>query len=165
MHSWRVLILPFLEEQALYEQYNFDEPWDSPGNLAVVARCPAVYQAPGDPNSAGTTDTNYLAIVGQNTVLATPPEGMAMEEQKTKSGTKIGMITDGTSRTICLVEEAASGVHWASPVDIPLEEAASVSGGIHPGGLSAAYCDGHVEFIPTGSGVDLQSKAAINDGS
>jgi type II secretory pathway pseudopilin PulG len=46
MHSWRVLILPYLEEAGLYKQYNLEEPWNSPNNLAVANQVPAIFQCP-----------------------------------------------------------------------------------------------------------------------
>src|SRR5690348_7028267 len=33
--SWRVKLLPYLGESALYKQYHMNEPWDSPNNLEV----------------------------------------------------------------------------------------------------------------------------------
>ena len=35
LHSWRVLLLPYLDEEELYKQLRLDEPWDSPHNKAV----------------------------------------------------------------------------------------------------------------------------------
>jgi Protein of unknown function (DUF1559) len=31
-HSWRVLILPYMEHSSVYEKYRFDEPWNGPNN-------------------------------------------------------------------------------------------------------------------------------------
>src|SRR4051794_4085638 len=47
LHSWRVLLLPYLEGRSLYEQFRLEEPWDSPHNLALVPRMPKVYGLPG----------------------------------------------------------------------------------------------------------------------
>ena len=52
-HSWRVLILPFLEQSRIYEQYKFDEPWNSPNNMAVTSQAVPVYCCPSSP--AGST--------------------------------------------------------------------------------------------------------------
>ena len=46
MHSWRVLILPFLEQQSLYEQYDFREPWDGPNNIQLLGNMPDVFSCP-----------------------------------------------------------------------------------------------------------------------
>src|SRR5215470_13169211 len=47
LYSWRVLILPYIEENRLYEQFHLDEPWDSPHNIALLPRMPHAYAAPG----------------------------------------------------------------------------------------------------------------------
>src|SRR5262245_66309297 len=44
--SWRVHILPFIEEEALYKEFHLDEPWDSPHNKALIAKMPAVFRNP-----------------------------------------------------------------------------------------------------------------------
>ena len=66
MHSWRVLILPYLEYAALYEQYRFDEPWNGPNNIKLVEHVPDVFQCPSN-ESEGNTCTNYVAVIGPRT--------------------------------------------------------------------------------------------------
>ena len=46
--SWRVLILPFLDQQALYDQFHLDEPWDSPHNRTLIAKMPAIFRCPAE---------------------------------------------------------------------------------------------------------------------
>jgi prepilin-type processing-associated H-X9-DG protein len=166
MHSWRVLILPFLEQQALYDSYNFDEPWDSPANAAVTAQCPYIYQCVEDPANVGSSDTNYLAIVGPNTILAPPSSDMPMEEQRKNSGTKMRDVTDGTSRTVMFTERAATGIHWASPEDIPNNNTISIDSTAHRVGANLTFADGHIEFQVNNdpNQISLQSMATINDG-
>ena len=142
MHSWRVLLLPYLEQQPLYEQYNFDEPWDSPSNLALADIMPSVFRCPSDPPSA-PSDTSYAMIVGPGTLF----DGTGLS--------RIADIRDGTSNTIMLVEAGGSGINWLEPVDLDLQRLAlginSPAGpGIrsyHPGGVNVAMCDGSVRFI------------------
>jgi hypothetical protein len=73
MHSWRVLILPLIDERALYDQYNFDEPWDGPDNSKLADKMPAVFSSPQISKSSfwGSSDnafnTSYLLPVGPNT--------------------------------------------------------------------------------------------------
>ncbi|OHB83917.1 MAG: hypothetical protein A2V98_11460 [Planctomycetes bacterium RBG_16_64_12] len=142
MHSWRVLLLPFLEERALYEQYNFDEPWDSPGNQALAGRMPAVYRCPSDapPNAS---DTDYAMIVGPGTLF----DGTTV--------TRFQDVMDGTSNTLLFVEVAGAEIHWMEPRDLDIQAlspqinnpAGPAIRSYHPGGLNAALCDGSVHFL------------------
>ena len=68
MHSWRVLILPYLEEKSLYDRYDFSEPWDGPDNSQLAAEMPKVYRCRSDSCSLSPTDTSYLAVVGDGTI-------------------------------------------------------------------------------------------------
>jgi len=142
MHSWRVLILPYLEEQILYDQYNFDEPWDSPGNLALVGSMPDVYRCPTDSQS-GPNETNYVVITGPGTVF----EG--------NKAYKFGDITDGTSCTILIAEVTCSGINWMEPRDLDTQkmiyrinaQSGNDIGSAHPEGTCVGYCDGSVRFL------------------
>ena len=67
MHSWRVLILPYLEERGLYEQYDFSQPWDSENNLRVAEQIPWFYQCPSDADLSQYNHTSYMVIVGDDT--------------------------------------------------------------------------------------------------
>src|SRR5438270_2879813 len=52
LHSWRVLILPFIGEEDLHRQFKMDEPWDSRHNSQLLSKMPAMYSAP--PSKART---------------------------------------------------------------------------------------------------------------
>jgi hypothetical protein len=60
-HSWRVELLPFLEQQDLYDEYRFDEPWDSEHNRALLSKMPAVFRSPLD--EPDSTNASYFALV------------------------------------------------------------------------------------------------------
>jgi len=120
MHSWRVLILPYMQEQSLYDQYDLAEPWDGPNNKKLHSTLVGVFSCPSDNKSPGT-DTSYVAIVGPGTAW---PGATSTSKQ---------MVTDGLSDTILLVEVANSGIHWMEPRDLPI---AAVSAGINPTGGS-----------------------------
>jgi Protein of unknown function (DUF1559) len=106
LHSWRVALLPFLDKQALYEQYKQNEAWDSPHNKALLSQMPDVFRYPSEDSS--TTDSAYYVCVGP---------GAAFEGKK---GMRIRDFTDGTSNTILIVE-AKRGIPWTKPDDIPFD--------------------------------------------
>ncbi len=99
-HSWRIAILPFIEQQALYDQYRFDEPWDSENNSKLIAKMPAFFRHPSQP--ANSTTTDYVVLVGED-AFSTPKRPIGLAD-----------ITDGTSGTIMLVE-AKSNIPWTKP--------------------------------------------------
>lgn len=76
--SWRVAILPFLEEQALYERFKLDEPWDSPHNKALLAEMPDVYHDPSSARSSAEGNTDYLGVSGPAAIFDGSPNGVAL---------------------------------------------------------------------------------------
>jgi hypothetical protein len=131
-HSWRVLLLPYLEHQDLYRQYSFDEPWDGPHNRRLAARMPEVYALDGE-HAPGRSTTNYLAVVGPETVWPSPG-------QRTKQD-----VTDDPSKTILIVENLGMGVHWMEPRDLAF---ARMNFAINsPDGVSSKYVDSAVVLL------------------
>jgi hypothetical protein len=133
--SWRVAILPFLEEDVLYKQFHLDEAWNSPHNLAVAKKMPAVFQSPESPKT------------GKTRVMLFTGKGAAFD-----GGKKIAVadIRDGMSNTILCVEAGADkAVPWTKPEDLPFDEEKPLAtlGTISPQGLIAAFFDGHVEQL------------------
>ena len=91
-YSWRVAILPYLEQTELYKRYKFDEPWDSDNNKRLLEQMPPVLRDPtADRHS---TDTSYFALVGAETCFG----------EKGGTGTTFAEIKDGTANTIMVVE-------------------------------------------------------------
>jgi hypothetical protein len=111
MHSWRVLILPYMEMDSLYKMYNFNEPWDSPNNKKVAAYRVPMYTCPSDPSAfaPGAAQTNYVAVVGPNAAWA---------GDKPR---KLDDIGRKTANTIMVVEVANSGIAWTEPRDLSLD--------------------------------------------
>jgi hypothetical protein len=113
--SWRVHILPFVEERRLYEEFHLDEPWDSPHNKALVERMPRVYR--GGQTGVAPGQTTFLTPVGEDTVFGG------------KKATKFHNITDGTSNTAVLVQvQADRAVPWTAPQDYVFDPDAPARG-------------------------------------
>jgi hypothetical protein len=109
LHSWRVLVLPYLGEEGLYRQFRLDEPWDSPDNLTLLPRMPEVYAPPqGLPagTRAGPSGTFYQVFTGPGTAFE-GAEGLRLPDD----------FPDGPSETI-LVAEAGEPVPWTRPEDL-----------------------------------------------
>jgi hypothetical protein len=107
MHSWRVLLLPFLDQDALYQQYSFKEPWDGPNNRKLHDSGIAVYRCVDD--SPEYANTSYVAVVGAGTAW---PGATC---------TRTNDIRGDPSKMILLVEVADSGLNWMEPRDIAFE--------------------------------------------
>ena len=86
LHSWRTLILPYLEEAALYAKVDFSKAWDDPANETVRSKKVPAYRCPSNQSSEG--NTTYLAIVGDRNILR-PKQGRAFTE-----------VVDGLSNTV-----------------------------------------------------------------
>ncbi len=137
--SWRVHLLPFLEQQALYRQFHLDESWDSPHNKKLLAKMPQVYRGPNRAlNREGKTI--YLLPTGKHAAFKDGPEGPRMQAD----------FPDGTSNTILIVEaDDAHAAPWTKPEDLPFdpEHPERGLGGHYPDGFLAALADGSVRFV------------------
>ena len=110
MHSWRVLILPYLGEEALFEQYDFDEPWDGPNNSKLVNEIQSgVFN--------GFSREPFSGLTGFK--LVTGPE-TAFEKDQTVGYKALGA---GSTNTICLVHDSSKPVNWMSPEDVDIDQA------------------------------------------
>lgn len=106
MHSWRVLILPYLDQRALYDKYRFDEPWDGPHNRKLHDTVLEVFRCPDDSGGKKSTMTSYVAVVGPETFWP-GAESVTFDQ-----------IRDSTTFTLLLVEVVDSGIHWMEPRDL-----------------------------------------------
>jgi type II secretory pathway pseudopilin PulG len=143
--SWRVAILPYIDQLALYNEFHMDEPWDSPHNKSLIPRMPSTFANPNMPNAEGRT--TYLAVVGKECVF-----------DGTEKGKTLRQITDGTSKTINIVEaDADRAVEWTKPYDLNFDASNPKAGlgHVHPGGWLAAFCDGHIQFITESVPADM----------
>ncbi len=109
--SWRVTILPFLEQNELYQQFHLDEPWDSPHNRALADQMPEVFSHPS--YALTGNKTVFVAPVGEDSILSPGPIDFP------DKGNEIASITDGLSNTamVTTVNEA-NAVVWTSPEDL-----------------------------------------------
>jgi hypothetical protein len=123
MHSWRVLLLPYLDCGYLYKMYDFDEPWDGPNNSKLLSKMPPVYACPSNRNGRRET-TSYVAIVGPNTAWT----GFTKSKFRDgfSKGRRFSDFTDGLSYTIVVVESNSSRVPWMAPRDLKFEESLTV---------------------------------------
>lgn len=146
MHSWRVLLLPYLDRSDLYDRYDFDEPWNGPNNSLLAAEMPEVYGCPSAKGNSDATTTDYVAVVG---------DGLMFDPNR---AVHYADITDGTSNTIAIVESTGpqgNGVEWMSPEDLNvrmLNPAVNGTPGpaiasFHINGANVLMGDGSVHFL------------------
>ena len=146
MHSWRVLILPYMGENVIYDQYDMSQPWDSPKNLALTQNnVPMSYQCPSQVGFSGpgtSAHTSYLVVQGPGTLF----DG--------ENTTTVGDVKDGLSNTLSVVETDRTDIHWAEPRDWDTPQSRffvnggnSEIGSAHPGGVNAGQADGAVIFL------------------
>lgn len=139
LHSWRTLLLPYLDQAALYNKIDFSKAWDDPANAEVFKTLVHTYSCPSSPSPQG--QTAYLAVVGEKSVLG---------QARSKT---IKEITDGTANTLLVIEVPYEySVQWMEPRDA--DEALvlasfrpDVKKTQHAGGDHVLMADGTVRFL------------------
>jgi hypothetical protein len=152
--SWRVMILPYIEQDALYKQFHLNEPWDSEHNKRLLAKMPRTYSSPQDEKTLQEHTTYYQAFHGKSAFF----EG--------KQGLRFpAAFTDGTSNTIMFVE-ASKAVPWTKPEDVPFDPDKPLPKLGLPGFsyFLAALCDGSVRVISHGITKETLRSAITRDG-
>jgi prepilin-type processing-associated H-X9-DG protein len=141
LHSWRTLILPYLEHEALYRTIDLSKPWNDPANARALETSLPVFRCP---EAAGLRDTTtYLAIAQPGGCLI-PGEPRRLAE-----------ITDGPAATLMVIEAGEeNAVPWMAPADA--DESLVMSLGPttrlhHAGGMNACFVDGNVTFLKAGT--------------
>jgi prepilin-type processing-associated H-X9-DG protein len=128
-------LLPFIEQNGLYQAWNKDEAWNSPANQSLARQDIPVFRDASSVSPPGQTD--YLFIVGPGTAFE-ELDGEAMS---------FAQIADGLSNTIFVIEVKGSGANWAEPKDVDINQVASQPGN-HSGGNIVGFGDGSVRFMP-----------------
>ncbi|MEE2641468.1 MAG: DUF1559 domain-containing protein [Planctomycetota bacterium] len=145
--SWRVHILPFVEQNALYEQFHLDEPWDSEHNLKLLEKMPEIYRSPQSNAPPGMT--SYRAVGGEGAAFIAPREDGRDSPFK---GNRMRNFLDGTSNTVLLVEASDKmAVPWTKPNVLPIKNINVMSVaplfGFYRDGTNFLLADGSVMFL------------------
>jgi hypothetical protein len=140
--SWRVSILPFMEQQMLFTRFDMGVAWDNPKNQPLVTAMPMPYQdvARQDPKAGPGTVTPYQYFTGPNTLWPDNGKHTIME------------ITAGASNTF-LCAEGANMVPWTKPQDMSIQPAQPPP--LPPNQFQVAFCDGSVRLVQRNRAPDL----------
>jgi len=133
--SWRVQLLPYVDQEALYKQYKLDEPWDSENNKKLIPLMPITYELPGFAAEKGKT---FLRVFQGKETFFPPNEK-----------TNIVDATDGLFNTLFVVE-AAEAVEWTRPDDLPYDPKKPLAklGNRYGDGTLALFGAGNIRMIP-----------------
>ena len=139
--SWRVAVLPYLENNPLYKEFHLDEPWDSEHNLKLIKRMPAVFADPDPAVRKGVGDpfkTTYVVPTG---------EGAVFHGGKAKA---LKEVSDGLSSTVLAVETVPErAVIWTKPDDWEVDWKNPLDGIRRDDGrpFTCVFCDGSVHIL------------------
>lgn len=133
-HSWRVLLLPYLGEDALFRQYNMSLPWDDPQNQLLSAQMPAVYHCPDSLNVPGS-ETSYMVVTGPEAVF-----------RPTQSATLLD-IKDGAPNTLLVVETTGMAINWLEPRDLSRDKLALTINGSNGAGIGSQHAAGGAHVL------------------
>lgn len=137
LHSWRTLILPYLDQQVLYEQIDLTKPWDALVNEKARKTVLSAYNCPSD--EGPEQHTSYLAFVGDH---------LAFHPTRPRSFSE---ITDGLCNTLMVMEVPRNQTFdWMAPDDANEQTFLAVhpeSPLSHRGGLQVLLADGSARYV------------------
>ncbi len=133
--SWRVALLPFMEEMELYNQFRLDEPWNSEHNIKLMDKMPRVFSDSSLAVPPGIADglTNYHLAIGDKLLIN--PTGKS----------RFAQVTDGTSNTIMSIAGNEETLRpWTSPdyLEISLDDPLAYV--VRTRGFEVGFADGSV---------------------
>jgi len=154
LYSWRVLLLPYLEEQQLYEEFRLSEPWDSEHNLRLVGRMPRTYAAPWTRRvEVPPHHTVCRVLVGPGTAFERDGLGLSAD------------FPDGLGNTLLFVE-AGAPVPWTKPEEIRFDPDQSLElRGLFRKGFRGCTADGSYRFIRDDTAEEFIRAAATRNGN
>ena len=141
-HSWRVAVLPFMDQQKLWEEYHFDQAWDSTSNQLILSQRPSFWTCPSQPREAGPNfPTAYVIPTGPGTWTSL------------NAAPKLSDITDDQSNTILIMEACGLRIPWTEPRDAELTPATLGFNlpGTAPGYTSGIGSSAHSQGIVIGT--------------
>jgi hypothetical protein len=165
--SWRVAILPYIEQQALFNQFHLDEPWDSEHNLKLAQTLPEVYFGQASDELRQQGRTTYQLAVAESTGFAADAKAELQKRSINgrdvyfRKGPALRSVTDGTSNTILVVQVADQhAVVWTKPDDWSPDLADPLAKLKQPGreGFLSARMDGSAQVIPFNTSPELLKK-------
>lgn len=168
--AWSAFLLPYLEQQELYNAINFDLAFDSPANRTAAGYVVDVYICPSSRRGSRTVDglgaCDYGGIFGERiTGPNNPPKGTMLYDKPISRA----MIRDGLSNTMIVSEDTRWGEgQWINArnlfdVAYAINTAPPFENDIrsdHPHGANALFADGSVRFL--NEKLDLKTLAAIS---
>jgi len=148
LHSWRVLLLPYLGQQELFARFDLSEPWDAPQNMALAFEKPSVFSAS---TTVGSNQSNYFLITGPGTLFPPAPP-------RSVRPLGPGDVRDDPGQTLLVVEAQPLGGwanQWTEPLDLEVDRMRGTLGsatgleigGVVPGGAVVATVDGRGHFL------------------
>lgn len=154
-YAWSALLLPFIEQQNLHAEIDFDLPFDHPDNSEPAARRIALYECPSAPDRQPKRGpTSYGGLFGERINDWRPDDGVFLHERRIA----LSDIRDGLSTTLAVAEDVGGpDSEWINGRNVFVQ-----SHGIndptawigdneirskHPSGAMLLFADAHVEFV------------------
>jgi hypothetical protein len=142
IHSWRMLIMPFMEQSTLYNKYDFSEPWNGPNNIKLLDSMPSILACPSRFN-VPTNLTSYVVVSGPGTMF---PGATSV---------KFEDVTDGLPNTLMVVEVSNVNIPWTAPWDLDVrsmrfqlnDPKRPAISSVHPGGANVVLGDASTRFL------------------